>query len=159
MVYFSFAVPIIPAYLYELHHQADLKEIEINNTQSLKASERSSISSTSESSVSPNEDQSSITPNWQGLCDKFKNKQENEDSNSISPNKPPTGESLKMQNNPQTTSEETTSEDLTTTLSPEMKELKHRELINENVEVGMMFASKPIVQAITNPFIGPLTNR
>jgi len=44
-----------------------------------------------------------------------------------------------------------------TTLSPE--ELKHRELMNENVETGFMFASKAVVQLITNPFIGPLTHR
>lgn len=32
-------------------------------------------------------------------------------------------------------------------------------LINENVKVGMLFASKATVQLITNPFVGPLTNR
>lgn len=32
-------------------------------------------------------------------------------------------------------------------------------LLNENVKVGMLFASKATVQLITNPFIGPLTNR
>ena len=30
---------------------------------------------------------------------------------------------------------------------------------NENVLVGAMFASKAFVQLLTNPFIGPLTNR
>merc|ERR1719187_81039 len=45
----------------------------------------------------------------------------------------------------------------TTTLSPEEK--KHKELIAENVEVGVMFASKAFVQLIANPFVGPLTNR
>jgi len=45
----------------------------------------------------------------------------------------------------------------TTTLSP--KEKKHKELIEENMEVGMMFASKAFVQLIANPFVGPLTNR
>jgi len=45
----------------------------------------------------------------------------------------------------------------TTTLSPE--ERKHRELIEENVETGFMFASKAVVQLITNPFVGPLTHR
>lgn len=39
------------------------------------------------------------------------------------------------------------------------KEVRHMQLLNENVEVGVMFASKPVVQAITNPFIGPLTNK
>ena len=28
-----------------------------------------------------------------------------------------------------------------------------------NTKVGLMFASKPIVQLIANPFIGPLTNK
>ena len=28
-----------------------------------------------------------------------------------------------------------------------------------NTKVGLMFASKPIVQMIANPFIGPLTNK
>ncbi|KAM9345392.1 synaptic vesicular amine transporter [Symphorus nematophorus] len=32
-------------------------------------------------------------------------------------------------------------------------------LLNENVRVGLLFASKATVQLITNPFIGPLTNR
>lgn len=36
---------------------------------------------------------------------------------------------------------------------------KHNELIQENVEVGVMFASKAVVQLITNPFVGPLTNK
>ncbi|XP_052101406.1 synaptic vesicular amine transporter-like [Mytilus californianus] len=37
--------------------------------------------------------------------------------------------------------------------------IRKAELGNENVKVGLMFASKAIVQLITNPFIGPLTNR
>ncbi|PIO29471.1 hypothetical protein AB205_0112480 [Aquarana catesbeiana] len=32
-------------------------------------------------------------------------------------------------------------------------------LLNENVKVGLLFASKATVQLLTNPFIGPLTNR
>ena len=39
------------------------------------------------------------------------------------------------------------------------KRRKHAELMHETVEVGVMFASKAVVQLITNPFIGPLTNR
>ena len=42
-------------------------------------------------------------------------------------------------------------------LTPE--ERKHKELVEENIEVGVMFASKAVVQLITNPFVGPLTNR
>jgi hypothetical protein len=40
-----------------------------------------------------------------------------------------------------------------------LDEAKHTELIQENVEVGVMFASKAFVQLLTNPFVGPLTNR
>ena len=36
---------------------------------------------------------------------------------------------------------------------------RSKELKSENVEVGIMFASKAIVQLIANPFIGPLTNK
>ncbi|KAK5907964.1 hypothetical protein CgunFtcFv8_016062 [Champsocephalus gunnari] len=32
-------------------------------------------------------------------------------------------------------------------------------LLNENVKVGLLFASKATVQLLVNPFIGPLTNR
>lgn len=35
----------------------------------------------------------------------------------------------------------------------------HDQLMSENFEVGVMFASKPIIQAITNPFVGSATNR
>ncbi|KAG7472944.1 synaptic vesicular amine transporter [Solea senegalensis] len=35
----------------------------------------------------------------------------------------------------------------------------NKRLLNENVKVGLLFASKATVQLITNPFIGPLTNR
>lgn len=34
-----------------------------------------------------------------------------------------------------------------------------KQLLNENVKVGLLFASKATVQLLTNPFIGPLTNR
>lgn len=37
--------------------------------------------------------------------------------------------------------------------------LRHRLLVSENAEVGIMFASKPIVQALTNLVVGPLTNK
>lgn len=48
---------------------------------------------------------------------------------------------------------------ITTLSAIDAHELRHKELVNENTEVGVMFASKPIVQAITNPFVGPLTNK
>ena len=44
-----------------------------------------------------------------------------------------------------------------TTMEPILK--RHRELLNENQEVGVMFASKAFVQLVANPFIGRLTNK
>lgn len=52
----------------------------------------------------------------------------------------------------------TTTERVTTTASPASR-LRHEELVEENLEVGVMFASKPVVQAIINPFVGAATNR
>ncbi|KAH8384836.1 hypothetical protein KR093_009659 [Drosophila rubida] len=53
-----------------------------------------------------------------------------------------------------------------TTISPEdnytyYKELeeRHNELVGETVEVGLLFASKAIVQLLVNPIVGPLTHR
>jgi len=39
------------------------------------------------------------------------------------------------------------------------QEDRHRDIMNENMVVGLMFASKAIMQLITNPFVGPITNR
>merc|ERR1712079_774676 len=41
----------------------------------------------------------------------------------------------------------------------EQQNRRHDELVQENIEVGVMFASKAVVQLIANPFVGPLTNR
>lgn len=39
------------------------------------------------------------------------------------------------------------------------KAQRHRELIEETVPVGMMFASKAVVQLLANPIVGPLTHK
>ncbi|ELK36757.1 Synaptic vesicular amine transporter [Myotis davidii] len=36
---------------------------------------------------------------------------------------------------------------------------ENKDLLNENVQVGLLFASKATVQLLTNPFVGLLTNR
>ncbi|KAG8183795.1 hypothetical protein JTE90_002947 [Oedothorax gibbosus] len=117
----SSVVPIIPAYLYELHHARDLKLLNVTDA-------TTSYSATTEAY-------------------RFTQSYDQQKCN--------------CSQDQTTRDEETTTTDFgaTTTLSPDMKELRHHELIEENVEVGIMFASKPIVQAITNPFIGPLTNK
>ncbi|XP_054716719.1 synaptic vesicular amine transporter-like [Uloborus diversus] len=130
----SSVVPIIPAYLYELHHEQDLKRLNLTDT------------------TAP-----ATTPDLREICDRLRDQDNAESDN---------GKRRKQRNKGRknavystTEVSETTTEPPITTLSPEMKELRHSELVNENVEVGIMFASKPIVQAVTNPFIGPLTNR
>ena len=45
------------------------------------------------------------------------------------------------------------------TIPERRKRDRHTDILNENVAVGLMFAAKAIVQLITNPFIGPITNR
>lgn len=37
--------------------------------------------------------------------------------------------------------------------------ISHSDIVSESFEVGVMFASKPIIQAFANPFIGTLTNK
>uniref|UniRef100_A0A1I8A661 MFS domain-containing protein n=1 Tax=Steinernema glaseri TaxID=37863 RepID=A0A1I8A661_9BILA len=44
-------------------------------------------------------------------------------------------------------------------LNPEEEALRHKLLAEENVQVGLMFGSKALIQLITNPLIGPLTNK
>ncbi|XP_026725566.1 synaptic vesicular amine transporter [Trichoplusia ni] len=39
------------------------------------------------------------------------------------------------------------------------RENRHQELIHETVAVGVMFASKALVQLLANPFVGPLTHK
>ena len=51
----------------------------------------------------------------------------------------------------------TVENDNLTTMEPILK--RHREILDENQAVGVMFASKAFVQLIANPFIGRLTNK
>lgn len=44
------------------------------------------------------------------------------------------------------------------TLYRELEE-RHKELVGETVEVGLLFASKAFVQLLVNPIVGPLTHR
>ncbi|XP_011166113.1 synaptic vesicular amine transporter [Solenopsis invicta] len=53
---------------------------------------------------------------------------------------------------------EITAANLTSPESKE-KEQRHRELLEETVAVGMMFASKAFVQLLANPIVGPLTHK
>lgn len=39
------------------------------------------------------------------------------------------------------------------------REERHKELVGETAEVGLMFASKAFVQLLANPIVGPLTHK
>lgn len=39
------------------------------------------------------------------------------------------------------------------------REERHKELVDETAEVGLMFASKAFVQLLVNPIVGPLTHK
>ncbi|XP_010170596.1 synaptic vesicular amine transporter-like, partial [Antrostomus carolinensis] len=54
----------------------------------------------------------------------------------------------------------TQTEQMTVNVTPSPSDCpkEDKDLLNENVQVGLLFASKATVQLITNPFIGPLTN-
>lgn len=39
------------------------------------------------------------------------------------------------------------------------REQRHKELVGETVEIGIMFASKAFVQLLVNPIVGILTHR
>lgn len=40
-----------------------------------------------------------------------------------------------------------------------LKKERHNDLVHETVAVGMLFASKAVVQLMVNPIVGPLTHR
>lgn len=46
-----------------------------------------------------------------------------------------------------------------TTMEGWCKDLRHKDLIDETVGVGLLLASKAFVQLLTNPFVGPLTHK
>lgn len=53
----------------------------------------------------------------------------------------------------------TTSSENLTDLVESDKSRRHTALVDETVEVGIMFASKAFVQLVANPFVGPLTHK
>ncbi|KAH0945013.1 hypothetical protein HN011_005027 [Eciton burchellii] len=66
-------------------------------------------------------------------------------------------EFLRVTNSP-TDLPEATTVNVTSSETKE-KQQRHRELLEETVAVGMMFASKAFVQLLANPIVGPLTHK
>lgn len=133
-------VPIIPEFLYDIKHpNATLSQhLEQNNPTRMTAA-LSTVKSTS-ASTSPS---IATTP----ICPCAPNRSNDPQLEFLYPSTPPTVELAER-----------------TTMSANMsealeKEQRHRELLEETVAVGVMFASKAFVQLLANPIVGPLTHK
>ncbi|XP_015783060.1 synaptic vesicular amine transporter [Tetranychus urticae] len=161
-------VPIIPAFLYETHHTE--KMIKLNASRLL--------TTTSTTTNSPEETPILISSLENQLANSNVNNKFNSNTNNVRSNNRKSFKSMdSFHGNAECTcptnvisSSGTTSSSITSpssyetttelmTPEKEAKQLKHKELVEESTEVGVLFASKPVIQAITNPFIGPLTNK
>ncbi|RWS29201.1 synaptic vesicular amine transporter-like protein [Leptotrombidium deliense] len=134
-------VPIIPGFLFEIHHQKNMAKL----NESLMESAASAS----------NDVNSNVKIETPLLLKDAIEKQSNQKAKFDN-----SGESECRCNEMETTTE-TTTELITQKPVPSIsleEKIRHQELLNENLEVGVLFASKPIVQAIANPFIGMLTN-
>lgn len=127
---FVFSVPILPEYLFELEHPELKEHINDTITTMTRVCERQNIST----------DYQTIWNATQSLVGKYSGKYT------------PLPEMDVICYN---VSKDTYYEHIRNI----SKELRHQELSEENVKVGILFASKAVVQLITNPFIGILTNR
>ncbi|XP_041598641.1 synaptic vesicular amine transporter isoform X2 [Vulpes lagopus] len=140
-------VPIIPSYLYSINHEKNATEI-----QTPKPVLTTSTSDRFQSIFSYYDNSTIIT-------------------GTSSPRGPPEGllqpattqhQPATTQHQPATTQHQpaTTQHPVTnTSAAPPDCPREDKALLNENVQVGLLFASKATIQLLTNPFIGLLTNR
>lgn len=140
-------VPIIPAYLYNIHHEKALVVLnETYRTSTLSPTEqwnarRAELDAESNKLFAEKLEEISRKVPLSADCEK-----------TIS-------EYVNKEGWPTTTTMATTTEGATTTEMSDAERLRHEELVSENTEVGVIFASKPVVQVITNPFVGVITNK
>ncbi|XP_075675785.1 synaptic vesicular amine transporter-like [Dermatophagoides pteronyssinus] len=151
-------VPIIPAFLYELNHEKDLAKL----NESLATTTTTSTLTTPINGKLSQIDQTFLQQSQ--LLNRLFFAPNSPLAKKLNPECEKELEDYLINNVETTTMTDddsaTTRMNRITTLSAiDAHELRHKELVNENTEVGVMFASKPIVQAITNPFVGPLTNK
>ncbi|XP_034519518.1 synaptic vesicular amine transporter [Ailuropoda melanoleuca] len=124
-VVFLSAVPIIPSYLYSIHHEKNTTEI-----QTAKPVLPASTSGSFQNIFSYYDNTTIVTGNS-------------------------TGELHGGLSQPAATPHTVTN----TSAAPSDCPSEDKDLLNENVQVGLLFASKATLQLLTNPFIGMLTNR
>ena len=150
----SLAVPIIPAFLFELHHKADM--VVLNETLRTSTPSPAQQYNARISSINSERPSSSLLHKTSKQLELgVRRKCVCRDGEDEGYYEPVLDEITFLTTESPTT---TTTEKTTTTPTPE-KTLRHLELVNENLEVGFMFASKPVAQAIANPFVGIITNR
>lgn len=140
-------VPIIPAFLYNIHHEKAM--VQLNETYRT-------------STLSPSQEWNLRRAELDGESNKLFAEKLEEISRKISLGsecEKTISEYMNKEGWPTTTTMATTTEGATTTEIPDAERLRHEELVNENAEVGIIFASKPVVQVITNPFVGMITNK
>ncbi|UXI19885.1 hypothetical protein NH340_JMT05828 [Sarcoptes scabiei] len=142
-------VPIIPAFLYELNHRQDLAKI---NRSMLETSIEDQTVTTK---TSIKEDENFLAES-RLLSYIFSPKSSLYQK--LSPDCEKVIEDYIENQFDTTTGIDSLVPNITISV-PDANELRHQELVDENTEVGVMFASKPIVQAFTNPFVGTLTNK
>lgn len=167
------SVPIIPAFLFELHHKANM--VVLNET--LRTSTPSPAEVYRERMNEYNRERPS-------LLSKYSNMNDLDDSLNYLDAEQMESEGIKVKCTCRETEkgrfvtefsaderfltvttadssplDESTTERIPSTTPSPAARLRHEELVEENFEVGIMFASKPVVQAIINPFVGAATNR
>lgn len=163
-------MPIIPAFLFELHHKADI--VKLNAT--LAAATPSPAERFAAATAAKNKERPAYLPTVNYSPQSTRNGQQQFDqvlgvkgTCTCQPGEttgnvvlePVVSEYAAMMVAATTKFPQVTTPEPPTTTQTPAKMLRHKELLEENFEVGIMFASKPIVQAITNPFVGTMTNR
>ncbi|KAG6800761.1 synaptic vesicular amine transporter isoform X3 [Apis mellifera caucasica] len=139
------SVPIIPEFLYDIKHpNATLSQhFEQNGRATVTTVHPTSINIVT--STSP-----SVTTTPKCLCTSAKTNESQLEF--LYPSTPSTVEST-------TGLLGTTSSSETGSTAESEEKQRHRELLQETVAVGIMFASKAFVQLLANPIVGPLTHK
>ncbi|XP_035740683.1 synaptic vesicular amine transporter-like [Vespa mandarinia] len=145
-------VPIIPEFLYDIKHpNATLSEHldgNVNHRSGITTTTTTTPTTTITTTTTTTSPMS--TPSTTPRCPCPLNISNNNNNNSPL-------EFLSITTMSQELAESTTIN--STTIEQKEKEQRHKELLEETVAVGMMFASKAFVQLLANPVVGPLTHR
>lgn len=144
-------MPIIPAFLLDIRHEQSLAKLKANQNMT-------EITLPAEKPVYMHSFRGQARPVYAKDEEKIKCTYMDSETDDIVNKKLET--LLKTLNLSSVMQESTTAPATEAAISKqEEQKIKEKELREESTEVGILFASKPVIQAITNPFIGPLTNK